>query len=49
MIINVPLKIPKGLYAAASFISPWKKDKTDRVDPQAGQGTPVIYLKKQNT
>jgi len=40
-------RIPKGFQSIASVKSPFRIDRTDLVEPQEGQGTPVTRLNKQ--
>jgi hypothetical protein len=39
--------IPNGLRRRAPAKSPFRKERTDLVEPQEGQGTPVTRLNKQ--
>jgi len=41
------IKTPKGFQNSAPIKSPFRMERTDRVDPQEGQGMPVIRLNKQ--
>ena len=46
-ITRIAIKInPKGFHCIAPHISPFISDKTDRVDPQEGQGILVTRLNK---
>jgi hypothetical protein len=38
-----------GLYCHAEITSPWANAPIDRIEPQAGQGCPVINLNMQST
>jgi hypothetical protein len=38
---------PNGFQSIAPEISPFRIDRTDRVEPQEGQGIPVARLNKQ--
>lgn len=41
------MMIPNGFKSIAPTISPFRKDNTDLVEPQDGQGIPVTRLNKQ--
>jgi hypothetical protein len=41
------IRMPNGFMKKAPEKSPFRMDKTERVDPHEGQGIPVTCLNKQ--
>lgn len=40
--------MPNGLVSIPAARFPWMISSKERVEPQAGQGMPVVFLKRQN-